>query len=145
MGKEIYYSISLVEMVRRGATTDILDLRFLLHAGVPHGCASKLREEIYDTDRSPRLRFRTSEGKRIHYTARRWCLYLRFVPGRSPLQFGYNETRRIVPENFVRPCPSREYSSLLSFAPIIKIRSEKRLLCSFIAHHIRVNRRVKTD
>lgn len=57
MEKEIYYSISFVEMVHRGATTDILDLRFLFHAGVPHGCASELREKVHDTDRSPRLRF----------------------------------------------------------------------------------------
>lgn len=55
--KKMYYSISLVEVVRRGTTIDLLDLRFLFHTGVPHGCASKLREEIQDTDRSPRLRF----------------------------------------------------------------------------------------
>lgn len=116
--KKMYYSISLVEVVRRGTTIDLLDLRFLFHTGVPHGCASKLREEIQDTDRSPRLRFWASQGKRIRYTAGRRRLHLRLVPRRSPFQYEYDETGRIVPENFVRRRASREYHSSSTFLSI---------------------------
>lgn len=126
-------------MVRGGAADDILDLRFLFHSSVPHGRASELREEIQDTDRSARLRFRTSEEERIRHAAGRWRLHLRLVPGRSPFQFGHDATRRIVPENFVRRCPFREYSSQSSSISCPDNKDSEKQFSNTIYNRTRVN------
>lgn len=95
-------------MVRRGCTNDLLDLRILLHSSVPHGRASKLREEVLDPDRSARLRFHSYEGDRFHQASGRRCLRVRSVPGRGTFQQDDDEAGRVAAENSVRRGPLRE-------------------------------------
>ncbi len=45
-------------MVRRWEACRLLDLRLLLHAGVPHGSEAELRAPLHHPDRRHRLRFR---------------------------------------------------------------------------------------
>ena len=86
-------------MVQGRSSHIFLDFRFLLHASVSHRRPSELREKIFHSHWSPGLRFFSLKGHRFRKATGRRSIHLRLISWWCSLRYGYNEARRILPED----------------------------------------------
>lgn len=94
--------MSFLDLVQGRSSHVFLDFRFLLHASVPHRRPSELRKKVFHSHRSPSLRFLSLKGHSFRKAASRRNIHLRLISWRCSLQYGYNEARRILPEDPLR-------------------------------------------